>query len=47
MTRPIPHASQPVMQHCTKDTHRKTSNDVWPLRSADGRTWAERKAAKH
>ena len=31
-------------QHCTHDTQRKTSNAVWPLRAADGRTFAERKA---
>lgn len=32
-------------QHCTRDTHRKSPSTAWPLRDAQGRTWAERKRA--
>ena len=33
-----------LQRHCTNDRNRKTDNSVWPLRGADGLTWAERKA---
>lgn len=35
-----------ALQHCTRDTERKTLNSQWPLRGADGLTWAERKERK-
>lgn len=30
----------------TRPDKRKSSDSVWPLRRADGRTWAEAKAAE-
>jgi hypothetical protein len=33
-------------QHCTKDTHRKTTNAAWPLKNAAGLTFAKAMEAR-
>lgn len=36
--------AQPTQRHCGDVRVRQSANTHWPLRAADGRTWAERKA---
>lgn len=35
---------EPTREYCGDRPHRTTADSVWPLRGADGLTWAERKA---
>jgi hypothetical protein len=35
-----------IVAHRPDPNRRTTSDSVWPLRGADGLTWAERKARK-
>ena len=35
-----------IVAHRPDPNRRTTSDSVWPLRGADGLTWAERKALK-
>jgi len=42
MTPRIPQAA-PIIRNAR---YMRSSPSVWPLRGADGRTWAERKAAE-
>lgn len=39
MTQPIP-----ALGYLPRTTTRRSSDNVWPLRTATGQTWAERKA---